>query len=41
MITLRLTLAERDRLLVLLYRPVPPGPAKDLDVAIIAKIQAA
>lgn len=33
-----LTDAERERLLWWLHRPVPPGPMKDLDVALIAKL---
>ena len=39
-VTLRLTAAERDRVLWWLHQPVPPGPMKELDVAIIRKIQA-
>ena len=34
----RLTHAERERVLWWLHRPVPPGPMKDLDEAIIRKL---
>lgn len=35
-----LTDAERERMLWWLHQPVPPGPMKDLDVAIIRKLTA-
>jgi hypothetical protein len=37
--TIRLTDIERERLLWWLYQPVPPGPAKELDVQIIRKLE--
>lgn len=33
-----LTHEERERLLFWLHKPVPPGPAKDLDVRLIRKL---
>ena len=39
--SVRLTPAERDRILWWLHKPVPPGRAKDLDVTIIRKIERA
>lgn len=38
--SVRLTDAEWERVLWWLHSPVPPGPAKELDEAIIRKIAA-